>query len=149
MNTRGSQDEIVIPRLFLRESGWTVRLKPGSEREFCHQMAPGQDFYHRLAAGEVYLVRGDEKLCIPCAARRGLFEARPRGLHTSPELLEAAGWQEGGAVDAAAVPPQVEADAEGLGWDLDLLDRLEPPPEGAGADPGAEDDPESPPWWRA
>jgi hypothetical protein len=66
-------------RLFLREPGWRVVLKAGSEREFCYQMAPGQDFYHRLLDGEIYLQHGDERLCLACAARRGLLhlEARP------------------------------------------------------------------------
>jgi hypothetical protein len=67
-------------RLFLHEAGWRVGLKSGSEREFCYMTAPGQDFYHRLQDGEVFLARGDEKLCLACAERRGLLSYEPRGL---------------------------------------------------------------------
>ena len=69
-----------LPRLFLREPGWRVGLKVGSERTFCYAIAPGQDFYHRLMDGELFLYRGDERLCLPCAARRGLLAFEPRPL---------------------------------------------------------------------
>ena len=67
-------------RLFLFEGGWRIGLKVGSEREFCYMMAPGQDFYHRLLDGEIYLVRNEEKLCLACAERRGLLSYEPRTL---------------------------------------------------------------------
>jgi hypothetical protein len=62
-----------LPRLFLFEPGWRIARKAGSEREFCYQIAPGQDYYHRLLDGEIYLQKADEKICLPCAARRGLL----------------------------------------------------------------------------
>ena len=43
-------------------------------------MAPGQDYYHRLLDGEVYLFKADEKLCLACAERRGLLAYDPKGL---------------------------------------------------------------------
>ena len=67
-------------RLFLYENGWRIGLKSGSEREFCYMTAPGQNYYHRLLDGEIYLVRGDEKLCLACAERRGLLSYEPRTL---------------------------------------------------------------------
>src|SRR6266481_4089198 len=67
-------------RLFLFEPGWGVGLKVGSERLFCYMMAPGQDYYHRLLDGELYLYHGDERLCFACAERRGLLSFEPRGL---------------------------------------------------------------------
>lgn len=67
-------------RLYLFEPGWRVALKIGSEREFCYMMAPGQDYYHRLYDGEIYLRRADEKICMACAARRGLIYHDPKGL---------------------------------------------------------------------
>jgi hypothetical protein len=70
-------------RLFLHESGWRINLKLGSEREFCYMAAPGQDYYHRLLDGEIYLARGDEKLCLACAERRGLLSYEPRTLRES------------------------------------------------------------------
>lgn len=70
-------------RLFLYEPAWRIGLKAGSDREFCYMMAPGQDFYHRLLGGEVYLTNGEEKLCVACATRRGLFSYEPRTLRGS------------------------------------------------------------------
>ena len=67
-------------RLFIHEPGWRVALKIGSVKSFCYQMAPGQDYYHRLLDGEVYLHHGDERLCIACAERRGLLTHAAKGL---------------------------------------------------------------------
>jgi hypothetical protein len=55
-------------------------MKVGSERAFCYMIAPGQDAYHRIADAEIYFLRGDERLCIPCAARSGLIELEPKAL---------------------------------------------------------------------
>src|SRR5262245_55140298 len=76
------------PRLFLHEPGWRVALKAGSEREFCYAAWPGQNYYHRLLDGEVYLYRGDERLCLPCAARRGLLSFEPRQLRETVITIE-------------------------------------------------------------
>jgi hypothetical protein len=72
------EESRTAPRLFVHEPGWRIEVKRGSQREFCHMMAPGQDYYHRLLDGELFLFHGDERLCISCASRRGLlsFEAR-------------------------------------------------------------------------
>ena len=70
-----------IPRrMFVFERGWRVGVKTGSERELCHMMAPGQDFYHRLGDGEVFVQQNTEKLCLSCAFRRGLIAFEPRQL---------------------------------------------------------------------
>jgi hypothetical protein len=74
------EPEPVVPRLFLREPGWRIGLKVGSDRTFCYMVAPGQDHYHRLMDGELFLHRGDERLCLPCAARRGLLAFAPKNL---------------------------------------------------------------------
>jgi len=67
-------------RMYLAEPGWRIGVKVGSEREFCYNRAPGQDFYHRLLDGEVFLQRAEEKLCVACASRRGLFATEPKQL---------------------------------------------------------------------
>ena len=67
-------------RMYLAEPGWRIGVKAGNEREFCYMMMPGQDFYHRLLDGEIYLHRHDEKLCLACASRRGLLVAEPKRL---------------------------------------------------------------------
>lgn len=75
-------------RIFLHEPGWAVALKVGSERVFCYQMAPGQDYYHRLLDGEVYVFHGDEKLCLACAERRGLLAFEPKSLREQILVVE-------------------------------------------------------------
>ena len=75
-------------RLFVHEPGWLVALKVGSIRENCYQIAPGQDHYHRLADGEIYLARADEKLCLACAARRGLLSLEAKSLRESITSFE-------------------------------------------------------------
>lgn len=80
----------VVTRLFVFEPGWRVSIKRGSEREFCYQMAPGQDYYHRLHDGEIYLHHVEERLCLACAIRRGLVSFEPRRLRNpiDPSLAE-------------------------------------------------------------
>lgn len=73
-------DTFEMPRIFLREPGWEFGRKQGSTREFCHQMAPGEDSYHRLSDGELFLERDGERLCMPCAERRGMLGHEPRKL---------------------------------------------------------------------
>jgi hypothetical protein len=67
-------------RLFLFEKEWRIEVMPDGDREFCSTMAPGEDYYHRLSAGELYLTRDDEKICLACAERRGLLSFAPRTL---------------------------------------------------------------------
>jgi hypothetical protein len=88
-------------RLFLLESGWRISIKTDSQRAFCFMMAPGQDFYHSLLDGEIFLHRGEQRFCMACAVRRGLVALRPKHL---PEV---------GVVVPANVEPipfDVEAD---------------------------------------
>ncbi len=93
------------PRLFLREPGWKVALKVGSERMFCYMMAPGQNYYHRLLDGEVYVTHGDERICLACASRRGLlsFEARGLGGELIGGLDSDPGDSEGSQFDLASL----------------------------------------------
>ncbi len=67
-------------RIFVFEKGWRISLKTNSTREFCYQMAPGDNHYHRLLDGEVFLQKDDEKLCLACACRRRLIAHEPRRL---------------------------------------------------------------------
>jgi hypothetical protein len=74
-------DDLESPRrMFLAEPGWQIGVKIGSQREFCYTRAPGQDYYHRLLDGEVFVQRDDERLCLACATRRGLVVAEPKRL---------------------------------------------------------------------
>lgn len=84
----GGPAEPTLPRIFLREAGWQIAAKVGSEKTYCYQMAPGEDHYHRLYDGELLVHRGDERLCIPCAERRGLITFAPRPLRDQVGGLE-------------------------------------------------------------
>jgi hypothetical protein len=74
------QEVATTRRMFVFESGWRAGVKTGSTRELCYMMAPGQDFYHRLLDGEIFLVRDGERLCLSCAHRRGLISFGPKQL---------------------------------------------------------------------
>lgn len=67
-------------RLFVHEPGWRISIKRGSDRVFCHMMAPGQDYYHRLLDGELFLHQDSERLCLSCAARRAIISYESRRL---------------------------------------------------------------------
>lgn len=98
MNINGKQPSTPAPapraeapagaRLFVHEAGWSVSVKRGSDRTFCHMMTPGQDYYHRLMDGELYLHREPERLCLACAARRGIISYEARRLpDEAPKFL--------------------------------------------------------------
>jgi len=82
--TNSGEDKDPAPprhqRVFLHEPGWKVGLKVGSEREYCYAMAPGQDYYHRILDGEIYVHRPEERLCFACACRRGILTHAPKAL---------------------------------------------------------------------
>ena len=49
------------------------RIKSGWDREFCCHKNPGEDYFHMLVGGELYIQRGDEKYCLSCAIRLGIL----------------------------------------------------------------------------
>ncbi len=60
-------------RLYLpQHDGWEGRVKSDSTKEYCYYKNPGDDFFHLLVVGEIYLVRGDEKCCLNCAIRHAI-----------------------------------------------------------------------------
>lgn len=52
---------------------WTVRVLTKTDRQYCHQHAPGEDYFHLIAPGEIYVEGDEEKLCLNCAFRRGII----------------------------------------------------------------------------
>ena len=61
-------------RLYLPEyERYHMRVMVGADRTYCYQRAPGQDYYHLIVPGELYVDSGDEKLCLNCALRRGVL----------------------------------------------------------------------------
>ena len=66
-------DNLPDVRLYVTDpEAWQVVVKPDSDRMYCYQKHPGEDYFHVIASGEIYLIGGDEKLCLKCALRRGV-----------------------------------------------------------------------------
>ncbi len=66
-------DEAPDARLYIPDpSSWEARVKYDSEKVYCYQKNPGENYFHLILAGEIYLVSGNEKLCLRCALRRGV-----------------------------------------------------------------------------
>jgi len=62
---------------------WQAHIMGNSPREYCHFKSPGEDWFHLLMAGEIYLQYGTAKFCLNCARRFG---------HTTADRLY---WQRG------------------------------------------------------
>ena len=69
-------------------------IKRDFAKLYCHAKAPGEDFYHLLTGGELYLDNGESKLCLNCAVRAGVLttdrqhwqrEAKPTAIRPVPE----------------------------------------------------------------
>ncbi|HXY33681.1 MAG TPA: hypothetical protein VEI07_05600 [Planctomycetaceae bacterium] len=79
-------------RLYVPEyAGWKVALKDDWTKEYCFAQNPGEDFYHLLVTGEIFLQRGTEKYCLGCAVRhgyatheRGFWLHRPSSVEDQP-----------------------------------------------------------------
>lgn len=85
---RASSGREETRRTYLHEPGWRIGHKTNSVREFCYMMAPGQDYYHRLLEGEVYVYNQEERLCLACAERRGLLAHTAKGLRDRRDGLD-------------------------------------------------------------
>ena len=51
--------------------GWSAHVKRSSDKEYCYIKNPGEEFFHLLVIGEIYVERNGERLCLNCALRRG------------------------------------------------------------------------------
>lgn len=61
-------------RLYLpRQEGWQAHIKRSWQKEYCYLKNPGEDYFHLLISGEIYLQRGEEKYCLNCALRHGIL----------------------------------------------------------------------------
>lgn len=59
-------------RLYIAQpEGWQAHVKQSWDKEYCFQKKPGEEYFHLLMHGEVYLQHDDEKYCLQCALRRG------------------------------------------------------------------------------
>ena len=63
-------DPIPDTRLYIPDhEDWDVHLKRDSERYFCYSKHPGEDWFHLILNGEIYVARQHEKYCLRCALR--------------------------------------------------------------------------------
>ncbi|HVW03214.1 MAG TPA: hypothetical protein VHB77_22825 [Planctomycetaceae bacterium] len=62
-------------RLYAPEDGWKAHIKRGWDNDYCYAAYPGQDYFHLLLNGEIFIQRGDEKYCLNCAVRLGYLTA--------------------------------------------------------------------------
>ena len=57
-------------RLYLRDADtWQVKVRAKGKRLFCYQKAAGEDWHHQIGVGEIYVQKGEERLCLNCAIR--------------------------------------------------------------------------------
>lgn len=62
------------PRLYAPyPEGTEAHIKHGWEKEYCFLQNPGEDHFHLLINGEIFIQRANEKYCLRCALRHGLL----------------------------------------------------------------------------
>lgn len=74
MMTEPDQDPQVDPvldvRLYLPDhEDWTVAIKRDSDKVYCYSKSPGEDWFHLILSGEIYVARDHERYCLRCALR--------------------------------------------------------------------------------
>lgn len=82
-----SVDPIPDTRLYVPDhEDWDVHIKRDSERYFCYSKHPGENWFHLILNGEIYVARQHEKYCLRCALRMGfLTEDRLFWQHRVPK----------------------------------------------------------------
>jgi Clp amino terminal domain, pathogenicity island component len=70
---RAGDARVYVPR----NEGWQAHIKRGWDKMHCYLKHPGDDAFHLILNGEIYLQRGDEKFCLDCAQSHG-FATRDR-----------------------------------------------------------------------
>lgn len=66
-------DDVPDARLYVCEpESWQAHVKYDSERLYCYAKSPGEDYFHLILNGEIYLQRDNEKYCLQCALRQGV-----------------------------------------------------------------------------
>ena len=64
---------VIDRRLYFPDAeGWEFGVKSGA-REYCSHRNPGEEWFHLLLDGELFLQFGEEKICLNCAFRSGLL----------------------------------------------------------------------------
>lgn len=52
--------------------GWNAKIKHDASKEYCYFQEPGEETFHLLVRGEIFLQLADEKYCLNCALRHGV-----------------------------------------------------------------------------
>ncbi|WP_437224339.1 hypothetical protein SH661x_003587 [Planctomicrobium sp. SH661] len=69
----GDAEPALDCRLYVPEAeNWQARILTSWEKVYCFSKNPGQDYYHLILHGEIYLQKGDEVYCLSCARRDGV-----------------------------------------------------------------------------
>jgi hypothetical protein len=69
-----SLDPVPDSRLYVPDNeDWTAEIKRDSERIYCYSKHPGEDWFHLILGGEIYLTRQHERYCLRCALRMGFI----------------------------------------------------------------------------
>ncbi len=64
-------DSLPDCRLYVPDAkSWQVHIQRSGDRVYCFAKNPGEDYYHLIVDGEIYLQRGDEVFCLRCALRQ-------------------------------------------------------------------------------
>jgi len=61
-------------RLYVPETdNWKAQILNTWDKVYCFSKNPGQDYYHLIVHGEIYVQRGDEVYCLNCGLRDGIL----------------------------------------------------------------------------
>ena len=67
-------EPVVDSRLYIPDNqDWGVEIKRDSDRIYCYAKSPGQDWFHLILNGEIYVTRQHERYCLSCALRMGFL----------------------------------------------------------------------------
>lgn len=50
-----------------------INVKTSSSKEYCFSKFPGEDHFHLLMHGEIFITNGHDIYCVQCALRHGLL----------------------------------------------------------------------------
>lgn len=60
-------------RLYVLDGGWSAVVHLGGTSHYCYSQNVGEDYYHLILSGEIYMTDGDVKYCLNCALRHGII----------------------------------------------------------------------------
>ena len=61
-------------RLYVPEADqWKAQVLTSWDKVYCFAKKPGEEYYHLILHGEIYLQRGDEVFCLRCGLRDGIL----------------------------------------------------------------------------